>query len=46
MIYQERNYRIKTGRLAEFVHIHGEFDPPPQKLDLGSLIAISHAPQQ
>ena len=39
MIYEERDYRIKAGRLAEFVKIYGEHGLPLQKEHLGSFIA-------
>lgn len=39
MIYEERDYRIKTGKLGEFVKLYGEFGLPLQKQHLGSFIA-------
>jgi hypothetical protein len=39
MIYEERDYRIKAGKLAEFVAIYGEHGLPLQKEHLGSFIA-------
>jgi len=39
MIYEERDYRIKAGRLAEFVGLYGEFGLPLQKLHLGTFHA-------
>ena len=39
MIYEERDYRIKAGKLAEFVQIYGEFGLPLQKRHLGNFIA-------
>jgi len=39
VIYEERDYRIKAGKLAEFVQIYGEFGLPLQKQHLGTFIA-------
>lgn len=39
MIYEERDYRIKAGKLAEFVRLYGEFGLPLQKEHLGTFIA-------
>jgi hypothetical protein len=39
MIYEERDYRIKAGKLAAFVQLYGEFGLPLQKEHLGSFIA-------
>lgn len=39
MIYEERDYRIKAGKLAEFVKIYGEHGLPLQKEHLGAFIA-------
>lgn len=39
MIYEERDYRIKTGKLAQFVSIYGEHGLPLQKKHLGQFIA-------
>lgn len=39
MIYEERDYRIKAGKLAEFVRIYGEFGLPLQKKHLGTFVA-------
>ena len=39
MIYEERDYRIKAGKLAEFVCLYGEFGLPLQKEHLGTFIA-------
>lgn len=39
MIYEERDYRIRAGKLAEFVAIYGEHGLPLQKEHLGSFIA-------
>lgn len=39
MIYEERDYRIKAGKLGEFVKIYGEFGLPLQKEHLGTFIA-------
>lgn len=35
MIYEERDYRIKAGKLGEFVKLYGEFGLPLQKEHLG-----------
>jgi NIPSNAP len=39
MIYEERDYRIKAGKLAEFVAIYGEHGLHLQKKHLGTFIA-------
>lgn len=39
MIYEERDYRIKAGRLPEFVRLYGEFGLPLQKEHLGTFVA-------
>lgn len=39
MIYEERDYRIKAGKLASFVAIYGEYGLPLQKKHLGTFIA-------
>lgn len=39
MIYEERDYRIKPGKLAEFVRIYGEIGLPIQKELLGTFHA-------
>ena len=39
MIYEERDYRIKAGKLAQFVKIYGEFGLPLQKKHLGTFVA-------
>lgn len=39
MIYEERDYRIKAGKLAEFVKLYGEFGLSLQKEHLGTFIA-------
>lgn len=39
MIYEERDYRIKAGKLAEFVQLYGEYGLPLQKQHLGTFIA-------
>lgn len=39
MIYEERDYRIKAGKLATFVQLYGEYGLPLQKEHLGSFIA-------
>ena len=39
MIYEERDYRIKAGKLAEFVKLYGEFGLPLQKEHLGTFHA-------
>lgn len=38
MIYEERDYRIKAGKLAEFVKLYGEHGLPLQKEHLGTFI--------
>jgi hypothetical protein len=35
MIYEERDYRIRAGKLAEFVRLYGEHGLPLQKEHLG-----------
>lgn len=39
MIYEERDYRIKPGKLAQFVQLYGEHGLPLQKEHLGAFIA-------
>lgn len=39
MIYEERDYRIKAGKLGEFVTIYGEHGLHLQKKHLGTFIA-------
>lgn len=39
MIYEERDYRIKAGKLGEFVKLYGEFGLPLQKEHLGTFHA-------
>jgi hypothetical protein len=39
MIYEERDYRIKAGKLAEFVKIYGDHGLALQKEHLGTFIA-------
>jgi hypothetical protein len=39
MIYEERDYRIKAGKLGEFVAIYGEHGLHLQKKHLGTFIA-------
>lgn len=39
MIYEERDYRIKAGKLAEFVTLYGDFGLPLQKEHLGTFHA-------
>lgn len=39
MIYEERDYRLKPGKLAEFVKIYGEYGLPIQKELLGKFHA-------
>jgi hypothetical protein len=39
MIYEERDYRIKAGRLAQFVKIYGEYGLPLQQEHLGTFVA-------
>jgi uncharacterized protein YbaA (DUF1428 family) len=39
MIYEERDYRIKAGKLGEFVKIYGEHGLSLQKEHLGNFIA-------
>ncbi|WP_108659801.1 NIPSNAP family protein [Acuticoccus kandeliae] len=39
MIYEERDYRVKVGKLAEFVKLYGEYGLPLQKKYLGTFIA-------
>jgi hypothetical protein len=39
MIYEERDYRIKAGKLAQFVKTYGEYGLPLQKKHLGTFVA-------
>lgn len=39
MVYEERDYRIKAGKLATFVKLYGEFGLPLQKEHLGTFHA-------
>lgn len=39
MVYEERDYRIKAGKLAQFVKIYGEYGLPLQKKHLGTFVA-------
>lgn len=39
MIYEERDYRVVAGKLAQFVQIYGEFGLPLQKEHLGTFVA-------
>ena len=39
MVYEERDYRIKPGKLAQFVKTYGEYGLPLQKKHLGIFIA-------
>ena len=39
MIYEERDYRVKAGKLAEFVKLYGEHGLAIQKKHLGTFIA-------
>jgi hypothetical protein len=39
MIYEERDYRIKAGKLSEFVKVYGEYGLALQKEHLGTFIA-------
>jgi hypothetical protein len=39
MIYEERDYRIVTGKLNRFVELYGEYGLPLQKEHLGTFIA-------
>lgn len=39
MVYEERDYRIRAGKLAEFVRLYGEFGLPLQKEHLGTFHA-------
>lgn len=39
MIYEERDYRVKAGKLAEFVALYGEHGLPIQKELLGTFHA-------
>ncbi len=39
MIYEERDYRIRAGKLAEFVRLYGEYGLPLQKEHLGTFHA-------
>ena len=38
MIYEERDYRVKAGKLAEFVKLYGEHGLALQKEHLGTFI--------
>jgi hypothetical protein len=38
MIVEERDYRIRTGKLAEFVKLYGEHGLPLQKEHLGTFL--------
>lgn len=39
MIYEERDYRVKAGKLADFVKLYGEYGLPIQKEHLGTFHA-------
>lgn len=39
MIYEERDYRTKAGKLGEFVKLYGEYGLPIQKKHLGTFVA-------
>ena len=39
MIYEERDYRAKAGKMAEFVKVYGEYGLPIQKKYLGTFVA-------
>jgi hypothetical protein len=39
MIYEERDYRVKVGKLADFVKLYGEYGLPIQKELLGTFHA-------
>ena len=39
MIYEEREYRIKAGKLGRFVALYGEHGLPLQKKHLGTFVA-------
>lgn len=39
MIYEERDYRVVAGKLAQFVQIYGEYGLPLQKEHLGTFVA-------
>ncbi len=39
MIYEERDYRVVAGKLAQFVQTYGEFGLPLQKEHLGTFVA-------
>lgn len=39
MIYEERDYRTKAGKLGEFVKVYGEYGLPLQKKYLGTFVA-------
>ncbi|UZF90607.1 NIPSNAP family protein [Bosea sp. NBC_00550] len=39
MIYEERDYRIKFGKLSEFLQLYGDHGLPIQKEHLGNLVA-------
>jgi hypothetical protein len=39
MVYEERDYRIKPGKLAQFVKTYGQYGLPLQKKHLGTFVA-------
>jgi len=39
VIYEERDYRIRAGKLAQFVKLYGEFGLPLQKKHLGTFVS-------
>ncbi|NNM74558.1 NIPSNAP family protein [Enterovirga aerilata] len=39
MIYEERDYRIRPGKLAQFVATYGRYGLPLQKKHLGTFVA-------
>lgn len=39
MVYEERDYRTKAGKLGEFVKDYGQFGLPIQKKHLGTFVA-------
>jgi len=39
MIYEERDYRIRAGKLAAFIKLYGEHGLPIQKAYLGAFVA-------
>ena len=39
MVYEERDYRIKAGKLGQFIQIYGEHGLPLQQKHLGRFIA-------